>query len=94
MNVKSAGHYSFTDICRFNLAEIAEKAGYPDAKEALKDGCSAVNWDYEKIVEATRYYGIAFMNAYVRNSPLSIDYVTEDPKPLFQSEVEVRFVLK
>jgi predicted dienelactone hydrolase len=94
VDVKRAGHYSFTDLCRFNLTEIAEKAGYPDAKEALGDGCGAENWDYEKVADATRYYGISFMNTYLRNSALSMDYVTADPKPLFQNEVEVRYVLK
>jgi len=88
LTVKRGGHYSFTDMCRFNLVEVVEKTGYPDAEDALTDGCGEDNWDFEEIQEVVKLYGIGLFNRYLRHSPGSDDFLTSEAGEEFGDEIE------
>ena len=89
LTVTRAGHYSFSDMCRFNLVEIVEKTGYVDAAEALTDGCGDENWDFEEVQKATNLYGIGLFNRYLRGSSGSDQYVTPEAGAQFADEIEL-----
>ena len=94
LDIKRGGHYTFTDICKLNLQDLVKKLGWVDAGDALEDGCAPTNWDAEKAHDAVNVYSIAFLNAFVRDSPGSIDYLDADTGKPFGAEVEFTAVPK
>jgi len=89
LTLARGGHYTFSDMCRFNLVEITEKTGYPDAAEALNDGCGEEHWDFEEAQEAINLYAIALFNMYLRDSPGSAQYLTPQAGADFGDEIEL-----
>ncbi|NOZ02256.1 MAG: hypothetical protein GXP54_10260 [Deltaproteobacteria bacterium] len=92
LTLARGGHYTFTDMCRFNLAEVAEKTGYSDAKEAMTDGCGAENWDFKEAQEAINLYAIGFFNRYLRGSPDSDKYLTPEAGKSYGNEIDLAVV--
>lgn len=76
--LKTAGHYSFTDICSLNLKQLADEIGFGDAEDALEDGCGPENVDVAFAHPLIRQFGIGFLNAHLRDSAGSKVYYTED----------------
>lgn len=86
LTLNRAGHYSFTDICRMNLEDVAPMWG--DAEDAMKDGCDPVNnWDYNQAQQAVRHYAIAFLNRFLRGSTPSEVYLTSESGAVYGDEI-------
>lgn len=86
LTINRAGHYSFTDICRMNLAGVADLWG--DAKDAMKDGCDPVNnWDFHETQKAVNHYAISFLNRFMRGSTGSADYLTQESGAVYGDEI-------
>jgi len=85
LDLKRGGHYTFSDICRLDLAELVKQ--YPDAEDALGDGCGVENWNYAEAQRAINLYGIAIFNRYLRHSEGSADYLTAEAGKEFGDEV-------
>lgn len=88
LDVKRGGHFTFSDICRMNLVEVAEKLGYDEATNALSDGCGVENWDYREAQKAINLYSIAMFNRFLRGSEGSIQYMTPEAGASFGNEIE------
>lgn len=88
LNLRRGGHYTFSDICLMDLREVATRLGYPDAAEALEDGCGPENWSYEEAHQAILLYGIALFNRVLRHSPGSEAYLTPEAGARFGDEIE------
>jgi len=88
LDIKRGGHFTFSDLCRLNLLEVADKLGYEDAKAALTDGCGVDNWDYKQAAAAINLYSIATFNRYLRHSPASAQFMTQEAGAVFGSEIE------
>jgi dienelactone hydrolase len=67
IDILTAGHFTFSDICIFDLEQIAQSAGI-DSQGILDDGCGAENIDPERGHEITNAFVAAFFNASLRDS--------------------------
>jgi predicted dienelactone hydrolase len=91
LTLKRAGHYSFSDICRMNLAQVAPLWG--DAEDAMDDGCNPVtNWDFNQAQKAINHYAIAFLNHFLRGSTQSADFLTSESGAEWADEIEFHAV--
>ncbi len=88
LDIKRGGHFTFSDICKMNLVEVAEKLGYHEATNALKDGCGDTNWDYLEAQKVINLYSIAAINRYLRDSSGSAEYMKPEASASFGAEVE------
>jgi predicted dienelactone hydrolase len=87
LDIKRGGHFTFSDLCRLNLLEVADKLGYEDAKNALTDGCGVENWDYKEANKAINLYSIATFNRFLRHSTGSAQFMTQAAGAQFGDEV-------
>lgn len=83
----TAGHYSFTDICKLNLKQLADEIGFGDAEDALDDGCGPENVDVVFAHPLIRQFGIAFLNVHLRDSPGSSVYYSADEGAKYADEL-------
>lgn len=88
LGLARGGHYTFSDICLMDLKEVATELGYPDAAEALEDGCGPENWAFEEAHQAVNLYGIALFNTILRRSPGSAAFLTPEAGARFGDEIE------
>ncbi len=78
LEVVDAGHFTFSNMCDLDLVYLAEELDFGDAANALNDGCSETeNIDYQTAFSLINYYGMAFLNAKLRNSSGSMAYMVE-----------------
>ncbi len=87
LDIKRGGHFTFSDICKVNLSEVADKLGYGDARDALQDGCGVDNWDYREAAKAINLYSIATFNRFLRHSAGSVQFMTQAAGAQFGDEV-------
>lgn len=91
LTLNRGGHYTFTDMCRMKLEELADRWG--DAEDAMNDGCNPeTNWNYLDSHEATLHYAVAFFNLFLRNSPDSAAYLTAEAGADFGDEISFQAV--
>ncbi len=84
-----AGHYSFTDMCRLDLEYVIAHMDFPDAEDALKDGCNPTdNVSWQMVHDAVNHYGVAFFNWKLRDSEASKAWLVKDPANSFDAEME------
>jgi predicted dienelactone hydrolase len=88
LDIKRGGHFTFSDICRLNLLDVAEKLGFDDAAQALSDGCGPINWDWQEAAKAINLYSIAAFNAFLRGSEESKKFLTAEAGAQFGNEIE------
>lgn len=88
LNIKRGGHFTFSDICRLNLLDVAQKLGFEDAANALSDGCGPMNWDWQEAAKAINLYSIAAFNRFLRRSEGSAKYMTAEAGAQFGNEIE------
>lgn len=83
-----AGHYSFTDMCRLDLDYVISHMDFPDAEDALKDGCNPTdNVSWQLVHDAVNHYGVAFFNWKLRDSEASKAWLVKDPSLSFDAEM-------
>ena len=83
-----AGHYSFTDMCRLDLEYVIAHMDFPDAEDALKDGCSPTeNVSWQKVHDAVNHYGVAFFNWKLRGDEGSKAFLTKDAANPFDADM-------
>lgn len=88
LDLKRGGHFTFSDLCRLNLLQVAEELGYEDAKNALTDGCGEMNWDWREAHVAIRQYSIGLFNRILRHSPGSDVWLTAEAGSEYGDEIE------
>lgn len=67
VNILDAGHFTFSDICVFDLELLAQLAGI-DTQGVLDDGCGAENIDPVRGHEITNTFATVFFNSILRDS--------------------------
>lgn len=77
MTLSNAGHFTFSDMCSLNIADI-EAVAELGVSSALEDGCTKQNTDPEIAGAAIRHYGIGFFNVYLRGSTPTLDLLTQE----------------
>ena len=84
------GHYSFTNMCDLDLEYVIANMDFPDAEDALRDGCSPVdNWNWNEAHVAVNHFAIAFLNWKLRGSEGSFnDYLQPGADAPWGAEVE------
>lgn len=73
----TGGHFTYSDLCGFDLAEMAPSLNFPDAAEAIDDGCGDEAPDPKLALPLINQFAIGFFNGVLRNSPASFDYLTQ-----------------
>jgi predicted dienelactone hydrolase len=71
----TGGHFTFSDLCRLELAKVADAAGI-DVGNVLEDGCGEENIVPEVAFPLIRRTAIGLFNAVLRDSPRSLEYVS------------------
>jgi predicted dienelactone hydrolase len=69
----TAGHFSFSDICALDLEILANEVGISTGG-ALKDGCGPENMAIEDAHHLIRSFSIGFLNHQLRASPGSYEF--------------------
>jgi dienelactone hydrolase len=67
LDILDAGHFTFSDICVFDLERVAQIAGI-DTQGVLNDGCGDENIDPERGHELTNTFVTVFFNSILRDS--------------------------
>jgi predicted dienelactone hydrolase len=67
LNILDAGHFTFSDICIFDLERVAQLAGI-DTQGVLGDGCGPENIDAERGHALTNTFVTVFFNSVLRDS--------------------------
>ncbi|MCB9794297.1 MAG: dienelactone hydrolase family protein [Alphaproteobacteria bacterium] len=75
-----AGHFTFSDLCVFDLGPIAELI-YDSVGGVLDDGCGPQNLDPLIAQPIIRHHAIALFNGVLRDSPGSLELLWDGPEP-------------
>lgn len=91
LSLETAGHYTFSDLCILDV-EAIDIAMDIDASNVLNDGCGAENVSTADAFPVINLYSIGFFNAYLRDSPASLDWLDEAKGEALGGEDEVTFL--
>ncbi len=73
LDIVNGGHFTFSDLCQFDLATLADQVKLDvmgtDIKKVLSDGCGPQNPAASVAQPMMRHFAIGFFNAELRNSP-------------------------
>ncbi len=83
------GHFTYSDICRLDLASIAVDLGYDEATNALSDGCGPDNIPYEDAHVIIRQTAIAFLNAYLREDRAAAQFYGPEAAAPYGAELRI-----
>lgn len=72
LDLVNGGHFTFSDLCQFDLATLADQVKLDvkgtDIKKVLSDGCGPMNPPASIAQPLMRHFAIAFFNAELRGS--------------------------
>jgi len=75
------GHFTFSDLCAFDLASIADKVSLDvmgaDVHKVLEDGCASPAPPASVAQPIINHFGVAFFNAHLRGSDGSKALLTQ-----------------
>lgn len=78
LHLQRAGHFTFSDLCVLDVRKIQEALGDEvNIENTLEDGCGEQNTPTEVAFPIINHYSIGFFNGYLRNSPPSLELLTE-----------------
>ncbi len=75
--LERGGHFTFSDMCQLDPAQIASAVDL-GIEDALEDGCTDENTDPEAAAAVMRHFAIGHFNAYLRDSPPSLELLTQE----------------
>lgn len=78
LDLPRAGHFTFSDLCAFDLATLAKRIGFDDLVEVLEDGCGPNALSTEDTFTLTNHFTVALFNAVLRDSPGSWPFLTQE----------------
>ena len=85
--LKTGGHFTYSDICMLDLLFIANSLGIEGADNALDDGCAEFNLSTEIAHPMINQFAIGFFNYYLRGSTGSLKYFDEAAGAVFADEL-------
>ncbi len=81
LDLVKGGHFTFSDLCGFDLAAIADRVqlDIPGAnvKKVLEDGCGPTAPSPAVAQPLINHFGVAFFNGYFKDSQASLDLMTQ-----------------
>ena len=92
--LRRAGHYTYSDICRLDLSTVAGEIGFDDGIDALDDGCHEDNIPYEDAHTMIRQFSIGFLNYYLRHSRDSAQFFSEQAAAEYGDELRFESVVE
>lgn len=75
VTLEKGGHFSYSDICSFDLKKYASAFGLGDGDNILTDGCADFNTPVEKAHPIINHYATALFNVILRKSTPSQKYL-------------------
>ncbi|GMU58822.1 MAG: lipase [Myxococcaceae bacterium] len=82
VDLVQGGHFTFSDLCAFDLASIAERVSLDvmgaDVRKVLEDGCAAPAPPASVAQPVINHFGVAFFNAHLRGSEGSKALLTQE----------------
>lgn len=76
-DLKTGGHFTYSDLCRFDLEAMAPSLGFGEVSEVIGDGCGGEAPDADVALPLINQFAIGFFNGVLRDSPASFDYLTQ-----------------
>ena len=93
LDVVNGGHFTFSDLCQFDLATLADTVQLDvmgtDIKKVLSDGCGPMNPAASVAQPLMRHFAIGFFNAELRGSTKSRALLTQSKADSFGAGVAV-----
>jgi predicted dienelactone hydrolase len=87
LSLETAGHFTFSDLCQFNLASLAGAVQLDipgaDVKRVLQDGCGPIAPPASVALPLIDHFAIGFFNGQLRGSPMSLDLLTQEQANTF-----------
>ncbi|MEN9797950.1 MAG: hypothetical protein RL653_1646, partial [Pseudomonadota bacterium] len=81
LDIVAGGHFTFSDLCAFDLAAAVEtvKVDIPgaDLKAVLEDGCGPTSPPASVAQPLINHFAVAFFNAHLRGSGKSLALLTQ-----------------
>lgn len=82
LDLVHGGHFTFSDLCAFDLATLAEKVSVNvdgvDVRKVLEDGCAPPAPPASVAQPVINHFGVAFFNAHLRGSAGSKALLTQE----------------
>jgi len=93
LDLVAGGHFTFSDLCQFDLATLATQVKLDimgtDIKTVLGDGCGTANPPASVAQPLMRHFAIGFFNAELRGSTKTRDLLTQGKAESFGAGVAV-----
>ena len=81
LDIVRGGHFTFSDICGFDLASLADRIQFDipggDVRKVLSDGCGPTAPSASVAQPLIDHFAIAFFNAQLKGSTGSLDLLTQ-----------------
>jgi predicted dienelactone hydrolase len=85
ISLERGGHYTYSDVCVFDVRKYAKRLGLVEGEIIYNDGCAEHNTPTAEAHRIINYYATAFLNLALRNSTNSKQYL----KPIDSPEVSI-----
>lgn len=69
LDITRGGHFTFSDLCRFDLGPFVGEFGFTDLADAVTDGCDAAQPPAQVTQPLMNHFAIGFFNWVLRDSP-------------------------
>lgn len=81
LDLTKGGHFTFSDLCAFDLAAISDRVMLDipgaDVKQVLEDGCGPTAPPASIAQPLINHFAVAFFNAQLRGSTQSLELMTQ-----------------
>lgn len=88
LQIPRAGHFTYSDLCVLDVERINDALVDIDVSNVLTDGCGDENIPPERAHPVINHYSIALFNAYLRDSPGSLDLLVTPEDVDFGTSVD------
>jgi dienelactone hydrolase len=78
VEILAGGHFTFSDLCSFNLGQAASAINFIGVGNVINDGCGPTNTPSEVAKPIVNNYAIGFLNWQLRGSTGTKKYLTQD----------------
>jgi predicted dienelactone hydrolase len=79
LNIVNGGHFTFSDLCQFDMAKLAAVAGFNDVNvtQVITDGCGPEAPKASIAQPLMNNFAIGWFNIHLRGSAKSWDYISQ-----------------
>jgi predicted dienelactone hydrolase len=78
VDVVAGGHFTFSDLCKFNLEQVVNAIQFLGAGNVISDGCGPTNTPASVAEPIVNNYAVGFLNWQLRGSTGSRKYLTQE----------------